>query len=974
LDRVNPPLPERERLAAALSGRYSVEQELGQGGMAVVYRARDLKHDRLVAIKVLKPQLAHALGPDRFLREIKLTAQLSHPHILPLLDSGDADGLLYYVMPYVEGESLRHRLERDPGKPVPLDEALRITREVADGLESAHRHGVIHRDIKPENILIEEGHAVIADFGIARAVAESGGAADARLTATGIAVGTPDYMSPEQRLGGRAGPIDARTDVYALACVLSEMLTGELPRPSAPRRALPEGVDRAVRRALSDAPEQRFDSAAAFIAALPPPRAGADLGAVARLIRRPAYAIPAGVLVLLAILAIILPGRARAARERGREQLARAALLADSGRYAPAYAALTEAERALPGDSAVARLMPKVADIFTLTSEPAGARVYIQRFAAEAADHPGDSALLGETPIPARRMARGDYRLVIAKDGFIPVATPSAVHGSRPRRSGFRTGEAVPIGVRLVPADAAPPDMVLVPGGTYRLVGPKIPLGLEARLDDFFLDKYEVSNEQYRAFVAAGGYRPAALRRFTDKSGMAGPRGWTGQDYPQGQGRYPVTDVSWLEASAYCAAAGKRLPTVFEWEKAARNGLTAPGEGVMMPWGYVRAGDATSQRANFGGSGTAPVDAYPFGISTYGAYNMAGNVKEWTANPLQDGYGVTGGSWEDPIYLYSTFGALGAGAASRSLGFRCARVAGTAASGHDQGAFRIPFEGRTPRYTPVSAAAFRALLEHYRYDPRPLEAHVLETVVTPDWRRLKIRYVALEGDTALAYLYLPKLATAPFQAMVYICSSAAFVQVRTVPEEVEWAIGPNIRAGRAVLAPVLKGMAERGFGPGWEPPASNSVRFRDMMVLHATEMRRGVDYLASRDDIDMRRLTYIGLSWGAGSRITLAAVDDRFHAVVLLGGGIDERVQPTLPEASNINFAPYIRPPKLLLNGRDDEEHPWLTRALPLWNLLREPKQLVLVPGGGHMPPLEARVPAINRFLDQTLGPVRRAP
>ena len=974
LDRVTPPLPERERLAAALSGRYSVERELGQGGMAVVYCARDLKHDRLVAIKVLKPQLAHALGSDRFLREIKLTAQLSHPHILPLLDSGDAgDGLLYYVMPYVEGVSLRQRLKRERGGSLPLDEALRITREVADGLESAHRRGVIHRDIKPENILLEEGHAVIADFGIARAIAESGGA-DERLTATGIAVGTPEYMSPEQRLGGRAGPIDARTDVYALACVLHELVTGQLPQRSLAGPALPEGIDRAVRRALSEAPEHRFDSAAAFVAALPRPAPEADLGSVARLIRRPAYAIPAGVLILLAILTIILPGRSRAARDRGRELLTRASLLADSGRFADAYTALTQAERALPGDSAVARLMPKVADILTVTSEPAGARVYIQRFAAEAADHPGDSVLLGETPIRERRMARGDYRLVFVKDGFIPVATPSAAHGSRPRRSGYRTGEAVTISVRLAPTAAAPPDMVLVPGGSYRLVGPKMPLGLEARLDDYFIDKYEVSNEQYRAFVAAGGYRAPSLQRFTDRSGMSGPRGWTGQEYPQGQARYPVTDVSWTEAAAYCAAAGKRLPTVFEWEKAARNGSTAPGEGVMMPWGYVRAGDATSLRANFGGSGTAPVDAYPFGISTYGAYNMAGNVKEWTANPLQDGYGVTGGSWEDPMYLYSTFGALGSGASSRSLGFRCARVAGTPVAGHDQGAFRIPLEGSTPRYTPVSEAAFRALLEHYRYDPRPLEAAVLETVETPDWRRQRIRYVALEGDTALAYVYLPRQAAPPYQTIVYLSSTAAFIQIRTVPEEVEWAIGANIRAGRAVLAPVLKGMAERGFGPGWEPPAPSSVRFRDLMVLHATEMRRGIDYLASRDDIDMRRLTYIALSWGAGSRLPLAAVDDRFHAVVLLGGGIDERVQPTLPEASNINFAPHIRPPKLLLNGRDDEEHPWLTRALPLWNLLREPKQLVLVPGGGHMPPLEARVPAINRFLDQTLGPVRRAP
>lgn len=942
---------ERARVAAALSGsggRYQIERELGRGGMAVVYRARDLKHDRLVAIKVLKPELAQALGPERFLREIKLTAQLSHPHILPLLDSGEAEGLLYYVMPYVAGESLRQRLERE--KRLPLDDALRIAREVADGLESAHRRGVVHRDIKPENILLEEGHALVADFGIARAFSES-----ERLTQTGIAVGTPAYMSPEQMMAGRAGPIDARADVYALGCVLREMV-GE--------RA--EVVEAVIRRATDANPAARFPSAAAFAAALPRPSAGAgaDLGAIARLARRPAYAIPAAALVLLVILAIVLPGRARAARDRAKEQLARAAVLADSGRWEEAYTALVAAERVLPGDSGVARLMPRVADIFTITSEPPGARVYLQRLAA-----PAESLLIGATPVRARRYARGNHRFIIVQGGHLPVETPLSTHATRPQRAGFRTGEPLTIHVRLFPRDSAPADMVFVPGGRYRLTGPKMPLGLETELDDYFIDKYEVSNADYRAFVAGGGYR-GDLARFHDRTGMPGPRGWRGQEYPAGRDRHPVTDVSWHEAAAFCAAQGKRLPTVFEWEKAARNGLTAPGEGVMMPWGYVRPGDATSTHANFGGSGPAPVDAYPFGISTYGAYNMAGNVKEWTVNPLQNGYGVTGGSWEDPIYLYSTFGAFAAAASSPALGFRCARRAGPPTPDRDQGAHRISMASRTPRYTPVGPAELRTLLAHYRFDPGPLEPSVIDSVVTADWTRLKLRYVASAGDTALAYLYLPRQARPPYQTIVYVASTAAFVQVRTVPEEVEWAIGPNIRAGRAALAIVFRGMAERAWGPGYELPLPGSVRFRDVMVLHATELRRGIDYLATRPDIDRRRLAYVAVSWGAGSRLPLAALDERFAAVVLIGGGIDERVQPTLPEASNINFAPYIRPPKLLLNGRDDEEHPWLTRALPLWNLLREPKELVLVPGAGHVPPVEARVPAVNRFLDETLGPV----
>src|SRR2546422_656349 len=217
-----------ERVRASLAGRYTIERELGRGGMATVYLARDLKHDRLVAVKVLRPELAAVLGAERFLREIRLTAQLQHPHILTLIDSGEADGFLFYVMPYIEGESLRQRLERE-GQ-LPLDEALRITRVIASALDFAHSRGVIHRDIKPENVMLHEGEPMVADFGIALAVSTAG---RERLTQTGLSLGTPAYMSPEQ---ATADPkLDGRSDQYSLACVLYEMVAGEPPytRPTA---------------------------------------------------------------------------------------------------------------------------------------------------------------------------------------------------------------------------------------------------------------------------------------------------------------------------------------------------------------------------------------------------------------------------------------------------------------------------------------------------------------------------------------------------------------------------------------------------------------------------------------------------------------------------------------------------------------------------------------------------------------------
>jgi eukaryotic-like serine/threonine-protein kinase len=266
-------------LQSALEGRYVLERELGRGGMATVYLARDLRHDRPVALKVLDPALAATLGPERFVREVQLTARLQHPHILPVFDSGQAAGQLWYTMPYVEGESLRNRLNRE--KQLPLEDALQFTRNVLAALSYAHAHGIVHRDIKPENILLESGEAVVADFGVAQAIEAAGGE---KLTATGLAVGTPVYMSPEQAAGGA---VDARSDLYSLGCVLYEMLAGAppftgptaqavlarksmeaVPSLRAVREAVPEAIEHAITTVLAKVPADRYANAARFSEAL----------------------------------------------------------------------------------------------------------------------------------------------------------------------------------------------------------------------------------------------------------------------------------------------------------------------------------------------------------------------------------------------------------------------------------------------------------------------------------------------------------------------------------------------------------------------------------------------------------------------------------------------------------------------------------------------------------------------------------
>src|SRR4051812_31853181 len=280
-------MSEHSRLTTALEQRYRIERELGAGGMATVYLATDLKHDREVALKVLRPELGAVLGVERFLAEVKITARLDHPHILTLIDSGSAGGLLYYVLPYVRGESLRDLLNRE--SQLGVDQALAIAKQVGSALDYAHRKGVVHRDIKPENILLQEGEAMLADFGIALAVQESGGN---RLTETGLSLGTPHYMSPEQATGSRS--LDARSDLYSLASVLYEMLVGEPPMTGKTvqaviaklltepamhvrtvRETVPVPVDAAIAKALSKVPADRFTSVSEFMRALDGGVAGA---------------------------------------------------------------------------------------------------------------------------------------------------------------------------------------------------------------------------------------------------------------------------------------------------------------------------------------------------------------------------------------------------------------------------------------------------------------------------------------------------------------------------------------------------------------------------------------------------------------------------------------------------------------------------------------------------------------------------
>jgi formylglycine-generating enzyme required for sulfatase activity/predicted esterase len=595
--------------------------------------------------------------------------------------------------------------------------------------------------------------------------------------------------------------------------------------------------------------------------------------------------------------------------------------------------------------------------------------------------------LIGTTPINDLPVARGEYLLRVEKDAYAAFERTISSKLTHSGTAMVPPDDPTRVHQRLIETAKMPARMVFVPGDKYKLVSWRKPTNAGVALDDYFLDAYEVSNREYKEFILAGGYqkreywthpfvkagRPLsweeAVANFKDRTGLAGPREWAAQSYGEGKADHPVTGITWYEAAAYAAFRGKRLPTIFQWEKAARNGLFTYNSAYIMPWGPIDLNGSVEGRANFKSGGTAPVGQFEFGISPFGCHDMAGNVAEWCSNETSQGFVTAGASWDDQAYLFPYIGELPGFNNSNKLGFRCAMPAGELRG--DQGAMKFETTNPAPVYWTVSDAEFQPLLGYYRYDASPLDARVGDVTETGEWRREKITYLGAQEERAIAYLYLPKTAAPPFQVIQFVPAGDVYGGFATMAESVEMLLTPYIRSGRAVLAVVFKGFKERERRPGYVQAPSNSVKRREEWVNNATDLRRGLDYLATRTDVDSGRIAYFGFSQGATEGIIYAALDARYKSVVLMAGGMWPLRKDVLPEIAHSNFAPRIRAPKLLLNGRYDEVHPLTTLVEPFYNLLREPKKLVLY-DGSHTPPIETAVPAINGWLDETLGSVRR--
>jgi hypothetical protein len=363
-----------------------------------------------------------------------------------------------------------------------------------------------------------------------------------------------------------------------------------------------------------------------------------------------------------------------------------------------------------------------------------------------------------------------------------------------------------------------------------------------------------------------------------------------------------------------------------------------------------------------------PVESLEFGVSSYGCYNMAGNVSEWGLNETSEGYITSGGSWEDPPYVFGYYGRYPGFYSSDKLGFRCVRNLPDATG--NQGAMRIQLEEEVPTYTPASEARVKAWFKYYDYDKTPLDPQIVDVKEADQWRRERITYTGAGGERAIAYLYLPKNFQRPLSVIHLMPAADVGGRFRSLPESIEMQVPSLIRSGRALFSVVLKGYIERDRPANYRAPSPDTIEFLEESVNQIVDLRRGLDYLETRKDIDAGKIAYFAPSSG-GYKHILPAIETRYRCIVLMGAAVRQYYRQWRPEANPINFIPHIRAPKLMLHGRYDEAAPWKMQGEPLYKLLREPKQLILFESG-HIPPLELMVPAINDWLDKTLGPVKR--
>jgi formylglycine-generating enzyme required for sulfatase activity len=964
---------------------YRILEKLGEGAMGMLYRALDTRLDRSVAIKVLRPEAVGDVSRKRrFVQEAKAASALNHPNIITVYDIGQAtdgvQGVDFIAMEYVDGQTLAAIMS---GRRLPVGEALGYAVQVAEALAAAHLAGIVHRDVKPANIMVScTGQVKVLDFGIAklteRAVSEAtptvtaGGDSLAEvappLTRQGAFLGTPAYMSPEQADGK---PVDARSDVFSFGAVLYEMLAGRRPFEgdsplssltamfrdpppplSAFRPDVPRDLERIVQRCLAKDRDARYPSARELLTELAAARAhlSAPGYLLSAALRRPRNAVAVAMVVLaIAGLGAWWWTRSAGPRWARDEVLPEIARLVEKEDDYHAFILARQAQAHLPGNAALQRFWSDHTFPFTLETDPPGAEVLMKPY--RTVDAPWDP--LGRTPLKELRLPLANLRLRIEKEGFEPVEVA--------------TDLSLPLRVRRFTLDErgkAPNGMVHVPGGRHQYRSlPSVEMG------DFWLDRYEVTNRQYKEFVDQGGYRnrgnwkepfvkdgrvlswEEAMALFRDSTGRPGPAIWELGTYPEGQADHPVGGVSWFEAAAYAGFAGKELPTFHHWTRAA--GLSYYSDILLL--------------SNFGGRGPSPAGSHQ-GLSPFGVYDMAGNVKEWCWNATGAKRYILGGGWNEPTYMFADADAQSPWDRSPSHGFRCAKYPAALPPGQLAAIDVMRMARDYAAEKPVPDDVFRVYRSFYSYDRTELKPAVESLEGTEHWRREKVSFDAAYGsERVTAHLFLPRNASPPYQTVVYVPSGEA-LRLRSSDELRMKYMEFLLRSGRAVMHPIYKGTYERRLRESAGGPGED----RDLLIQISKDLGRSIDYLETRADIDRERLAYYGVSLGADVAPLLLAIEGRFRVAVLQGGGLE--FSKSLPEGDPFNFAPRVSTPVLMLNGRDDFERSLETSQRPLFRLLASPerdKRHVLFESGHAGYPMHDLIKEVLDWLDRYLGPVK---
>ena len=667
------------------AGKYKIIEELGKGGMGVVYKAEDIKLRRTVALKFLPPDLTrNTSAKERFVQEAQAASALDHNNICTIHEIDETEeGQLFIVMAFYEGKTLKKKIESGL---LEIDQVVDIALQVARGLAKAHEHGIIHRDIKPANIMLtQDGVAKVVDFGLAKLAGQT------QLTKTATTMGTIAYISPEQSRGEK---VDQRTDIWALGVTLYEMITGQLPfkgeyepavvhailndEPKSIRNLRPDvpiELEKVVELAMKKDAAKRFQQVHDIVEALSLLQKKIDSGLLFRTKeelaqhhRRKKYLLTA-----LAILAISLALAAIFLRQRGRSRriegmIARLRPAAEARLYDDVFGIMLSAGLNLQ-DIGDKKLLQQISGSLSIQSLPPKAQITFARIQSKPELSPGKPMDMGRTPLSGYPVVAGEYQITLAIEDMNPLKFPVDV----------KPGDILEINRTLIKTSNDLAGMVMINKGTSQN-GAEIPA--------FLMDQHEITNGEFFNFVSSGGFREKkywvdsiivnglsvsweqAMRTFVDKTGIPGPRLWSGGKYPDGKKDHPVAGISWYEATAYARWAEKNLPTWDEWWLAALGGT-----GRVFPWGNdVK---SASRRANFELKGTQPVESFPLGTSPFGCYDMAGNVREWLFDSRSPTglRTVVGGSWADTSYMFEASHAefFGPDFASDYVGFRCVK-------------------------------------------------------------------------------------------------------------------------------------------------------------------------------------------------------------------------------------------------------------------------------------------------------------